>query len=144
MSSVTRPRTHHIALTVTDIDASVDWYQAIFGVNFKMDVPHQGGVGKLLMDDSGELVIVLHRHDGNEGALFDETATGLDHVGFFVPGRADLQAWQEHLERGGVTRSETAAKPSTQSPIADEAYGSVLVFRDPDNIQLEIFSPPGA
>jgi hypothetical protein len=30
----------------------------------------------------------------------------------------------------------------TQSPIADEPYGSVLVFRDPDNIQLELFSPP--
>jgi hypothetical protein len=30
----------------------------------------------------------------------------------------------------------------TQSPIADEVYGSVLVFRDPDNIQLEFFAPP--
>ena len=34
------------------------------------------------------------------------------------------------------------AKPLTQSPIADEPYGSVLVFRDPDNIQLELFAPP--
>ena len=24
-----------------------------------------------------------------------------------------------------------------------EPYGSVLVFRDPDNIQLELFSPAG-
>jgi hypothetical protein len=29
----------------------------------------------------------------------------------------------------------------TQAPIADEPYGAVLVFRDPDNIQLELFAP---
>ncbi|MDQ6910604.1 MAG: hypothetical protein M3Z84_07470, partial [Actinomycetota bacterium] len=59
-----------------------------------------------------------------------------------VPRRADLEAWQVHLETHGVERREAAAGASTQSPIADEAYGSVLVFRDPDNIQLELFCPP--
>ena len=53
----------------------------------------------------------------------------------------DLEAWQDHLEVNGVVRSDTADKPLTQSPIADEVYGSVLVFRDPDNIQLELFAP---
>ena len=84
-------------------------------------------------------MIVLHRHDANDGGLFAETLTGLDHVGFAVPTRADLEAWQAHLETNGVVRSDTADKPLTQSPIADEPYGSVLVFRDPDNIQLEFF-----
>jgi hypothetical protein len=59
-----------------------------------------------------------------------------------VPTRADLEAWQGHLEANGVIRSDAADKPLTQSPIADEPYGSVLVFRDPDNIQLELFAPP--
>jgi hypothetical protein len=36
-----------------------------------------------------------------------------------------------------------ADKPLPQSPVAEEVYGSVLVFRDPDNIQLEFFAPPG-
>jgi hypothetical protein len=58
-----------------------------------------------------------------------------------VPTRADLEAWQQHLEANGVARVDDADKPLTQSPIADEPYGSVLVFRDPDNIQLELFSP---
>jgi hypothetical protein len=40
-------------------------------------------------------------------------------------------------------RVDAADKPLTQSPIADEVYGSVVVFRDPDNIQLELFCPPG-
>jgi hypothetical protein len=39
-------------------------------------------------------------------------------------------------------RADAADKPLTQSPIADESYGSVLVFRDPDNIQLELVCLP--
>ncbi len=144
MADVTRPKLHHIALTVTDVDASVGWYENVFGVRFQVDVPHAGGVGKLLCDETRELMIVLHRHDTNDGDLFGETKTGLDHVGFLVPSRADLEAWQVHLETNGVARSAVADKPSTQSPIADEPYGSVLVFHDPDNIQLEFFCPPGS
>ena len=107
-----------------------------------MDAPHPGGVGKLLADDDMQLVIVLHHHDSNTGDLFGETRTGLDHVGLTVPTRRDLEAWQDHLDANGVVRADAADKPLTQSPIADEPYGSVLVFRDPDNIQLEMFAPP--
>jgi hypothetical protein len=28
------------------------------------------------------------------------------------------------------------------SPISDQPWGSVLVFRDPDNVQLELCAPP--
>ncbi len=88
-----------------------------------------------------QLMIALHRHDDNDGSLFTETTTGLDHGGFAVPSRRDLELWQDHLETNGVVRADTADKPLTQSPIADEPYASVLVFRDPDNIQLELFAP---
>ena len=125
---------HHVALTVTDVEASIAWYERVFGITFQMDAPHEGGVGKLLADPEWRLIIVLHRHDGNEGERFAETRTGLDHVGFSVASRADLEAWQRHLQEVGVT----------QSPIADTPYGSILVFRDPDNIQLELFAPPGS
>jgi len=106
-----------------------------------MDVPHSGGVGKILADPGMQLMFALHRHETNDGHLFAEPTTGLDHAGFVVPTRADLEVWQEHLETNGVVRADTADKPLTQSPIADEPYGSVLVFRDPDNIQLEFFAP---
>ena len=43
-----------------------------------------------------------------------------------------------------MVRAERADKPLTQSPISDQPYGSVLVFRDPDNIQLELFAPPAS
>ena len=137
-------RLGHVAITVTDLDTSIPWYEEVFDIKLRMDVPHEGGVGKLLATDAMDLILVLHRHEANDGNLFAETATGLDHVGFNVPARDDLVAWQDHLEANGVVRSDDADKPLTQSPIADEPYGSVLVFRDPDNIQLELFAPrPG-
>src|SRR3954452_16054326 len=142
--TVTPAKLHHLALTVSDVDISVPWYETVFDITFRVDVPHAGGVGKLLADDGRQLMIVLHQHDTNDAGLFAETVTGLAHAGFVVSSRADLEAWQEHLEARGVSRVDTADKPLTQSPIADEPYGSVLVFRDPDNIQLELFSPAAA
>ena len=133
MPQVATTNLHHIALTVTDLDASIAWYERVFGIAYQMDGPHEGGVGKLLADAEWRLIIVLHRHDANQRERFAETRTGLDHVGFSVPSRADLEAWQAHLQQLGVV----------QSPIADTPYGSILVFRDPDNIQLEMFAPPG-
>ena len=125
---------HHVALTVTDLDASIAWYERVFGIAYQMDGPHEGGVGKLLADPEWRLIIVLHRHDANQRERSAETRTGLDHVGFSVPSRAELEAWQARLRELGVV----------QSPIADTPYGSILVFRDPDNIQLEMFAPPNS
>lgn len=142
--TVTTAALHHLALTVRDLDASVEWYSRVFGIHYQMDAPHPGGFAKLLADDAWQLTIVLHRHDANGGETFHESRTGLDHAGLVVPTRDDLIAWQSHLETHRVERAEAADRPLTQSPIADEFYGSVLVFRDPDNIQLELFAPPSA
>jgi glyoxylase I family protein len=140
---VVRPALHHVALTVTDLEKSARWYEAVFDISFKMEEEHKGGLGRLLADDGFELAIVLHRHESNDAKPFSETRTGLDHFGLGVPTRADLEAWRDHLEANGVVRADAADRPLTQSPITDAPYGSVLVFRDPDNIQLELFSPPG-
>ena len=133
---------HHVALTVTDVEASTGWYEKVFSIRLRLEAPHQGGTGLLLADDAWQLIIVLHRHDTNEREGFAETRTGLDHVGFAVASRADLKIWQARLEELGIVVSDAADRPLTQSPIADTPQGSVLVFRDPDNIQLELYSPP--
>ena len=142
VTGVTLPHLHHIAITVTDLDASTEWYQRIFGISPVMESAHEGGWQRMLADPKMQLVIVLHRHDVNQGEPFSERRTGLDHFGMGVPTRAELEAWQAHLETTGVRRAAAADRPCTQSSIADTPYGSILVFRDPDNIQLEMFSPP--
>ncbi len=142
MLAATRPSLHHVAITVTDLDASIAWYERVFGIAYRMEVPHPGGTGKILADDAFGLVFALHRHDANGGERFAETRTGLDHVGLAVPHRTDLEAWQAHLDAMGVRRVPAADRPCTQSPIEDRDFGSILVFRDPDNVPLELFAPP--
>jgi catechol 2,3-dioxygenase-like lactoylglutathione lyase family enzyme len=137
----TSARLHHVAITVQDFDRSMPWYEAIFGIAYRMDVPHEGGLGKLLTDDSWELALVLHEHDKTPPGPFDERVVGLDHIGFAVGTREDLLTWQQHLADNGVTPAAAADRPLTQAPIVDEQYGAILVFRDPDNIQLELFAP---
>ena len=140
--NVATPRLHHLALTVRDLDASVEWYSRVFGLQQLMDVPHPGGLGRVLVSADQQLAFVLHRHEANSGEPFSETRTGLDHPGLVVSTRDDLVAWQGHLATHGIEPADEANRPCTQSPIADEPYGSVLVFRDPDNIQLELSSMP--
>lgn len=135
------PQLHHIALTVSDVDASTAWYEHVFDLHHVADVPHEGGFAKLLADPADRVLFALHHHDSNVKEPFSETSTGLDHVGMAVAARADLEQWQQHLEQCGIARAAVADKPLTQSPIVDAPYASVLVFRDPDNIQLELFAP---
>src|SRR5215210_6642442 len=122
MADLATASLHHIALTVTSLERSVPWYEQVFGISFQMDAPHEGGTAKLLADQEWKLVIVLHQHEANEREPFSPSRTGLDHIGFMVPTRADLERWQAHLETHGVRRSDVAATALTQSPIADTPY----------------------
>jgi glyoxylase I family protein len=54
-------------------------------------------------------------------------------VAFAGAGRAELEQWEARLKELGVANGG----------IVDAGYGSGLSFRDPDNIALEFFAPPG-
>ena len=61
---------------------------------------------------------------GDEDTV-DEFRAGLDHFGFAVSSWVELEGWEQTLREAGI--------PFT--PIAETPIGSVIVFRDPDNIQ---------
>jgi glyoxylase I family protein len=118
---------HHMSLTVTDLEASLAWYQRVFRTGrLDLKIPHYGreetGYSVLLPEPRSGLIFGLHTNTGNHGEPFDEARTGLDHVSFGVAGRDELEAW---THSGTVDETE---------PIS---Y-STVVFRDPDNIQLEL------
>jgi glyoxylase I family protein len=97
------------------------------------ELEDDGHVMVLLQHPPSRLTVCLGTHPRSPRDLFDERRTGLDHLSFLVADRAGLEAWQAHLHALGVEHT----------PIQDVQYGSVLVFRDPDNIQLELFARPG-
>ena len=52
MPTVARPRLHHLALTVTDVDASARWYEDVFDNTFQMD----GAIGAVVAAIDGTQV----------------------------------------------------------------------------------------
>lgn len=128
---------HHLALTVRDLDASVAWYERVLGFERATDVAHHearsAGYGVMLRHPISGLMVVLHHHAANEKEPFGEWRTGMDHAAFAVPTRRQLDEWRARFIEMGVTHS----------PVVDlkEYEVAVLVFRDPDDIQLELVAP---
>ena len=129
---------NHFSATVTDLEASVAWYQRLFGLDrvpfdFRHYEREETGYGIVLMDPRLGIAIGLHANTANRGEAFDECRTGLDHVSFGVADRDELAAWVARLDELGI--SHTGIRDEKE-PMA---Y-STVVFRDPDNIQLEFIA----
>ncbi|WP_029113698.1 VOC family protein [Mycobacterium sp. URHB0044] len=129
---------HHISITVTDLEASVGWYERLLGANrVPTAFPHyeceDTGYAELLIEPRSGVVIGLHTNTGNDGRQFDEARTGLDHVAFNVATRDELEAWTTRLDQLGIAHSGIRE-------VAEPFAFATVVFRDPDNIQLELFA----
>ncbi|MGB6516247.1 VOC family protein [Mycobacterium sp.] len=121
----------HIDLTVSDRELAAAWWQDVMGFTLARRWRGDSFDAITLMHPSG-LVVSVMTHDEPGSGEFDERRIGLDHLAFQVADRDELQEWVAHLEANGVAHSG----------IADMSYGPTLVFRDPDNIQLELFVTP--
>ena len=134
VSVVTRPPIaglSHIDLTVTDVAVSSRVYTEVLGFVERDVTTTSTFTGVVLGRDDLSFTVGLNRCEAADGTAFDEMRTGLDHLSFLVLSRDHLEEWQKTLGDHGVVFR----------PIAHVASGDVLVFRDPDNIQLEFFSP---
>jgi len=118
----------HIDLTVTDVDRSVHWWEQVMGFSRMSGTERTTFRTCSLFHGSGFTVTVVS-HDATTAEPFDETRVGLDHLGFAVADRAALDAWVAHFEAMGVVHSG----------VIEAHYGDTVVFRDPDNIQLDLF-----
>jgi len=127
---------HHVAINVRDLEKAVQWYSDVLGFAPLFPYDTDDFQRRIMRHPSG-VVIGLTRHDSSDGDVeFNERVTGLDHIAFGVSSRGELDGWVQRLDAAGVTHSGLKETPAT---------GSVLVaFRDPDNIQLELYFAQGA
>ena len=124
---------HHIALTVSDADRSATWYGDLLGMQVVLDGDDDTVKFRVLAHPASGWFMGVREYRRGAGDRFDEFRTGLDHLALAVESRSELESWERELERRGV--------PFT--PIAETPIGSVIVFRDPDHIQLEFWLPAG-
>ncbi len=126
------PAITHVALTVSDLDRSRPWYRALFDSDPVID-EDTGPFHHVVWLMGGTLVGIHQFPDPKGTDPFDERRLGLDHLAFGCANRAELEAWEKRLNELEIANGG----------IVDAPYGSGLSFRDPDNIALEFFAPPG-
>ena len=135
--AITTTSIGHIRLTVTDIERSRAFYEAVFGWRVLIELPEGADAatrealsflfGGVIYDLGGTLVGLRPAATDR----FDENRTGLDHVAFRLPSKGQLDLAARHLDNLGVARE----------PIKDIGPSYILEFRDPDNIALEVTAP---
>lgn len=133
MPTPTFAKVSHTSFSVTDAEASAQWWRDVFGLSDLDRSKGDGWFGILLFHAPSSTVIEFQQHDANAGERFDPTRTGFDHLGFMVHDVAQLDDWEAYFDRLGVD----------YTPVVHHDYGSVLTFRDRDGIQFEMFFRDG-
>jgi glyoxylase I family protein len=126
------PTITHVALTVSSLEKSVPWYGALFDSKPVLD--EDTGPFHHVVWLIGSTLVGIHQFpDLVSDEPFNERRLGLDHLAFSCANRGELEQWEARLNDLGIAHGG----------IVDAPYGSGLSFRDPDNIALEFFAPPG-
>jgi len=127
-------RYHHLTLNVQDVQKSEQWYRQVLGFSPLTSYATDSFERVILFHSDAGLTLGINRHASPEAdEPFDERRAGLDHLAFQVADSEALDAWVAHFDAHNVAHSEV--KPAAMP-------GAFLVtFRDPDNIQLEVFAP---
>jgi catechol 2,3-dioxygenase-like lactoylglutathione lyase family enzyme len=119
----------HVSLTVTDLERAVAFYSKLFDAEVIMS--GEDAHGPLTICASPSIMFGFRHHSSTSPEdRFDPARVGLDHVGFHVDSRDDLERWKERLDEQGVINSG----------IEDDQFGAHLNARDPDNIAIEFFA----
>lgn len=146
----------HVSFTVSDLDAAVEWYTQVLGLEYvRGQVQHNEYTAKLVGFADAHLkvaqlrvpgqTIPLSRHHielveyvypRGEDIPLDTNRTGVGHWAFIVD---DIQFEFERLKKLGV-------KFKAEAPVAIEhgvnKGGYTIYFTDPDGITLELLQPP--
>jgi catechol 2,3-dioxygenase-like lactoylglutathione lyase family enzyme len=119
---------HHVKMPVTDLDRSRDWYGRVLGFKVTYEFQDADGVVRGVAGEVpglGDSMLCLRV---NSQAA--QGCQGFDPVSFAVPDRADIETWAAHLDTLGIPHS----------PVIEASIGWLLVFNDPDGLDLHLYS----
>jgi catechol 2,3-dioxygenase-like lactoylglutathione lyase family enzyme len=124
----------HVAITVDDIDVTIDFYRRVVGA----EVLHED------LFRSGAIPIVILQVGASRLSVHPASAPAAPHARIPTPGSADLCfRWSGPLERAvdhlAAEGVEVELGPEPR-PAADGVLGASIYFRDPDGNLLEYLS----
>ena len=106
------PAFAHVAVTVTDLERSTQWYSALFDASRSWTRTRStGGFHHTVYVIGGGELFGLHTHPQGAGDKFSELQTGLDHVSFGCRDRNELQDWAARLDQLGITHGGIVDAP---------------------------------
>jgi len=124
------PHIHHLTLTVSDVEVSARWYQALLGDAQVVERAMPGWRRSRMAWPDG-LIIGVTQFEGPPPERFTHLHVGLDHVGLTCKSEDEVRAWAQTMDRLGIEHG----------PVEEAPYGWAVTARDPDNIPVEFFCP---
>ena len=122
---------HHLKLPVSDLDASLDWFQRVFAAQHLPQFDH--------FDDNGARYAVIIAIPGLSTPLELRWAPGAaiamrgcDPINLVVESTEELHAWARHLDSLDVEHSSVIQGGACR----------LLVLADPDGIYIRIADVP--
>lgn len=140
---------HHVGITVADLDASLDWYENVFGLTREFVAEGSGpelstavGVPEarlrfaFLRFGSCVLELLCYDNDGEASYKRSNADVGSAHVCIDVP---DLRTAYRELQAKGI---DFLAPPLDieEGPLAGCSF---VYFKDPNGVTLELFQSAG-
>jgi catechol 2,3-dioxygenase-like lactoylglutathione lyase family enzyme len=129
---LTEPRWTHVAIPVSDLDRSIEFYTALTPLVVVARNEDESGRGAWLSNDKQvetPFVLVLSQMFAVEPGRSTRTLGPFAHLGFELPNKADVDAIAERARRMGVLEWE----PQQLA----EHIGYVCAARDPDGNVVE-------
>ncbi len=113
----------HVQIVVSDIDASVEWYGVVLGMETMARGTFSGGDYAALRSPTGRFVIGLQN-----GLVAGSSTAQIEHLSFAVEDRDDLDRHRDAIAAAGVPAGD----------LIEEAASWNVRFRDPDGLIVEL------
>lgn len=122
------PGVHHIAIRVTNMDTSKDFYINKLGFKAVLDQP------ELLIFFAGNTAIAIKGPEGkvSGGDQFNPFRVGLDHIALGCDNRDELDRVAAALNTHSIENTGVKMDPTLQK--------DYVAFKDPDRISWEFYS----
>ena len=119
---------HHVKLPVSDLPASIAWYQRVFGFQVEVEFPDENDVVRGVagsVPGMGATGLALR-----ENPEVARGIDGFDPVSFGIADKAAAEAWATRLDELGVAHS----------PVIDASIGWIVSLHDPDGTNIRLYS----
>ncbi|MTV27691.1 VOC family protein [Nitriliruptoraceae bacterium ZYF776] len=118
----------NVKIPVSDLPRSRDWYERVLGFEVELEFPDESGVVRGV---AGHLPGVEGTYVSlRENPTSAAGLSGADVLGLSIADRSAAEAWAARFDELGIDHS----------PVIDATIGWLLVFHDPDGIELHLYS----